>query len=835
MLLQHSIYYRIGLLSLSIALSLYCNRSALAYDPADTIQFNMDVLDVEDKKNINLDHFSRAGYIMPGKYNLALHINNDTLPEASIPFYVPETDPEGSVACLSPEITEKLGITESNLKKLTWLHNGECLDLTSLPGMSARGDLATSTLHITIPQAYMEYMAPNWDPPSRWDNGIPAILLDYSINGNTNRSYDGRNTYTLNGNGVAGMNLGAWRLRGDWQGRLNHATGSNNAVNNDFSWNRVYAYRALPTMGAKLTLGEDYLNSSMFDSFRYVGASVRTDLNMMPPNMRGYAPEVTGIAQTNATVIISQQGRVIFSEQVAPGPFRIQNLSDAVSGTLDVKVEEQNGTVQEFQVETANLPYLTRPGQIQYKLALGKPTDNNRGSDGKGFVTGEFSWGINNGWSLFGGSLNSQKYNALSLGIGRDLLVLGALSFDITQSIARLNNGERLNGGSYRLSYAKRFDSIDSQIQFAGYRFSDRDFMSMSDFLQANNSGYRYGSSKELYTVSFSKNFRDAGVSVYLNYNHQTYWNAADRNYYSLTASKYFDVGAIKNISVNLTASRNFSNSVKDDSFYLSTSFPLSNGANVGYSLSNNRYDTVNRATYHDRINDRTNYQLSAGSNSKGGTGSAFITHQGDIARVSGNASYLHNQYTAFGLSATGGVTLTANGGGLHRMNTLGGSRLLVDTNGVADIPVRGFGAPVTSNGFGKAIINDVNSYYRSKAYIDLNKLPDDVDAQNSVVQLTLTEGAVGYREFTVISGAKAMVSIRREDGSYPPFGSQITDDQGKSTGIVADAGSAYISGIKDNSVMKVSWGDGGSCQITFPANIASMTDSLLLPCISSK
>lgn len=79
------------------------------------------------------------------------------------------------------------------------------------------------------------------------------------------------------------------------------------------------------------------------------------------------------------------------------------------------------------------------------------------------------------------------------------------------------------------------------------------------------------------------------------------------------------------------------------------------------------------------------------------------------------------------------------------------------------------------------------------------------------------------------------MVSIRREDGSYPPFGSQITDDQGKSTGIVADAGSAYISGIKDNSVMKVSWGDGGSCQITFPANIASMTDSLLLPCISSK
>ncbi|WP_336194236.1 outer membrane usher protein [Providencia stuartii] len=824
--------FRLALLSLSIAFALGGHGEAFASVSTEAIQFNTDVLDVEDKKNINLDHFSRAGYVMPGTYSLALKVNDDALPEVKIPFYVPDNDPQGSVPCLSPEITAQLGLTADSLKKLTWWHDDQCLNLESLPGMQVRGDLSTSSLYVSIPQAYMEYTAPNWDPPSRWDEGIAAILLDYNINGNTYRPHNkGHNTYTLNGNGVAGVNLGAWRFRADWQGRLNHATGSTQAVNRDLQWNRFYAYRALPALGAKLILGEDYLNSNMFDSFRFIGASLRSDLNMLPPNLRGYAPEVTGIAQSNATVTISQQGRVIYTEQVAPGPFRIQNLSDAISGTLDVKIEEQDGTVQEYQLDTANLPYLTRPGQIQYKLAMGQPNDVDRHKEGDNFITGELSWGVNNGWSLFSGLIGSKNYQAISAGIGRDLLAFGALSFDVTQSFARLAGENTINGGSYRVSYAKRFDAIDSQIQFAGYRFSERDFMSMSDFLQAAKTGIRYGGSKELYTISLSKNFRDIGMSVYLNYNHQTYWDRPENNYYSLTLSKYFDVGAIKNVSVNLSANRSMYNGVTDDSVYLSTSFPLSNGANMGYSLNSSRYDTVNRVTYHDRINERTNYQLGVGSNRKGASGTAYLTHQGDTARVSANASYANNQYTAFGLSATGGLTLTAEGGGVHRMSVPGGTRLLVDTDGIANVPVKGFGAPVTTNVFGKAVVGDMNSYYRSKAQIDLNALPDDVDAQQSVVQVTLTEGAVGYREFAVVAGQKAMTVLRLPDGSYPPFGAQILNAKGQSTGIVGDSGSAYISGIEPNSLMTIQWGDDDGCQVAFPESIDINNPSLLLQC----
>ncbi|MGJ3356073.1 FimD/PapC N-terminal domain-containing protein, partial [Providencia sp. Je.9.19] len=83
---------------------------------------------------------------------------------------------------------------------LTWWHDGQCLNPESLPGMQIRGDLATSSLYVSIPQAYMEYTAPNWDPPSRWDDGISAILADYNINANANNSYrkGGNDSYQVN-------------------------------------------------------------------------------------------------------------------------------------------------------------------------------------------------------------------------------------------------------------------------------------------------------------------------------------------------------------------------------------------------------------------------------------------------------------------------------------------------------------------------------------------------------------------------------------------------------------------------------------------------------------
>ncbi|WP_176205238.1 fimbria/pilus outer membrane usher protein, partial [Salmonella enterica] len=104
----------------------------------------------------------------------------------------------------------------------------------------------------------------------------------------------------------------------------------------DFALSRLYLYRPLPAMQARLTLGENYISSSLFDSWRYTGGVVESDENMLPPQLRGYAPEIIGVAKTNARVTVTQQGRVIYDSTVPAGPFRIQSLNNATRGQLDV-------------------------------------------------------------------------------------------------------------------------------------------------------------------------------------------------------------------------------------------------------------------------------------------------------------------------------------------------------------------------------------------------------------------------------------------------------------------------------------------------------------------
>lgn len=800
------------------------------------IQFNTDVLDVKDRENIDLSHFARAGYIMPGKYHMMLRVNHHEFGELDVVFQVPSDDPQGSEPCITPEIAEQIGLKEGMKSQLTWLNNGACLNLASLPGARATGNLTDNALDISIPQAYIEYISDNWDPPSRWDEGIPGVVLDYNINArNSRRSDDGRSEQDVSGNGVVGMNIGPWRLRGDWQGNYNHVTGLQQPSQHRLRMSRYYMYRAIGALRAKLTLGENYLYSDIFDSFRFTGASLVSDDSMLPPNLRGYAPEVSGVAKTDAKVTVSQQGRVIYETQVPAGPFRIQELSSAVSGTLDVQIKEQDGSVRTFQVNTANIPYLTRPGLVRYKLALGKPTDYLRNSRGPGFASSEFSWGINNGWSLYGGAIAGGDYNALSAGIGRDLLALGALSVDVTQSRAHLPVQGSQTGESYRLSYSKRFEEISSQVTFAGYRFSERNYLSMSQYLELRYMGNHTGQGKELYTITFNKQFEDLGLSGYLNYSHQTYWDQPENNNYTLSVAKYFDFMRLKNVSLNLTAYRSVYNDTNDDGAYITLSVPWGNSGSISYDSQYYNSSSSHSVSLYNRIDRNSNYQLSAGVGSNGnGNVSGYYTHDGDLTSVTANAGYDSNQYSSIGMSLQGGMTATGKGVALHRISTLGGTRMMVDTGGVGGVPLVGNGGVSHSNLFGKAVISDLNSYYRSSVRVDLDKLGNDVDAPRSVVQSSLTEGAIGYRKMGIVAGKKAMAVIKLADGSTPPFGATIKNKDDYQTGIVNDDGSVWLTGINAGEVMNVTWGDKEQCHVDLPEVLPPLTSALLLPCVKT-
>lgn len=823
--------FALSKLSLMIAFAF----ATICSSTVHAVEFNTDVLDLKDKGNIDFSRFSQANYILPGQYHLSVHLNDQLLKEFDIRFQPQPGKPESSVPCLTAEIVNELGLKPEAFAKVSWWPSEtgvQCADLSALEGAEARGDLSTNALQINIPQAHLEYTDPNWVPPSRWDEGEPGLLLDYNLNTSASKPYQGQQTQDASLNGTVGANAGPWRLRGDYQGSYSHTDGGEASSQQNFDWSRIYLFRAIPRLQASLSLGENFLTSNLFDSWRYTGVSLNSDDRMLPPSLRGYAPEVTGIAKTNARVTVTQQGRVLYETTVPSGPFRIQDLSSAVSGKLDVKVEEQDGSVQTFQVDTATIPYLTRPGMLQYKLASGRPSTYDHHAEGPVFTTGEFSWGISNGWSLYGGSIAAGDYNALAMGVGRDLYTLGALSVDITQSFAEIPGAEKRQGKSWRLSYSKRFDEMNSEITFAGYRFSERNYMSMGEYLDARYREASAGHNKELYTVTASKGFDVLRLSTYFTYSHQTYWDRAPDDRFSLSASTYFDLGRLQNTSVTLSATRSQFMGQNDDVVYLSMSVPWGSST-VSYNTQYSNDRLENTASYSDRIDINNNYRLSAG-NSSGGSeasrsqASGYFTHRGDIAEVTANLGYSQNSYTSMGMSFTGGATMTPKGAALHAGGGNGSTRLMVDTDGVAGVPVDG--SRVHTNAFGIGVVTDMGSYYRNSTSLDLNTMPDDIEASQSVVESALTEGAIGYRKFAVVQGAKAMAVISLADGSNPPFGATVTNAQGRELAVVADGGMAWLTGLKENETLDVNWNGGVQCQVVTPARLAALSQ-LLLPC----
>lgn len=802
------------------------------------VEFNTDILDTADKQNIDLSRFSDAGYIMPGNYSLGLRVNDRSVKDIDVRFV--ERHPDGTEkavveACMNEEQLLMLGLKPEAAEKVTWWNNGECADFSALSGTVLRGDLSQSTLNVAIPQAWLEYQDASWLPPSRWEDGIPGLMLDYNVNTAVTRPNTGNQTQNASGTGILGANLGPWRLRGDWQANYSHTNGKDMSNQQNFDWSRIYVYRALRELKAKLGAGEDYLASDLFDSWRYTGVSLVSDDRMLPPRLRGYAPEVSGIARTNAKVIISQQGRVLYETTVASGPFRIQELSEAVNGHLDVRVEEQDGGIQTFQVDTATIPYLTRPGQVRYKMAMGRPSNYDHHMQGPVFGTGEFSWGISNAWSLYGGSVLSGDYNAFAVGIGRDLLALGALSADVTQSVARLPGDNNRRGKSWRLSYSKRFDEYNSEVTFAGYRFSEREYMSMGEYLDARYGNGVVGHDKELYTVTANKSFSDLRLSAYLSWSHQTYWDTRATDRYSISLSHYFDLGDWRNISASASATRSEYNGHRDDVAYLSLSVPFGNGS-ISYNgnWSNNRFSQT--AGWYQRLENGDSYRLQAGTHSGNGESlttqaNGYYSHYGEMADMTANASWSENDYVSMGLSLSGGMTATTRGAALHPGSSRGSTRLMVSTDGVKDVPV---GQHERTNTFGIAVVPDVPSYYRSSTALDVNKLPDDVDTVGSpIAEAALTEGAIGYRHFDVVKGSKAIALIRLANDSHPPFGATVQNSKKRELGIVSDGGMTWLTGISPDEELDVVWNGKAQCRVTIPMVIPQ--GQILLPCVTSE
>ncbi|MCV5933958.1 PapC/FimD family outer membrane usher protein, partial [Escherichia coli] len=126
--------------------------------------------------------------------------------EYDIYWYASENDASKTYACLTPELVAQFGLKEDVAKNLQWIHDCKCLKPGQLEGIDIKADLSQSALVISLPQAYLEYTDINWDPPSRWDDGISGLIADYSITAQTRHEENGGDdSNEISGNGTVGV------------------------------------------------------------------------------------------------------------------------------------------------------------------------------------------------------------------------------------------------------------------------------------------------------------------------------------------------------------------------------------------------------------------------------------------------------------------------------------------------------------------------------------------------------------------------------------------------------------------------------------------------------
>jgi outer membrane usher protein FimD/PapC len=345
-----------------------------AVSPA--VEFNTDALDADDRQNVDLSQFEKKDYISPGRYLVQITLNKNTLPgDWNVEWRATGTE-NGTQLCLTSDQLLQWGFNDAFVHQLNNRGQTQCLDIIDKPEFSAKLDKSTMRLTLTVPQSWMKYHAKNWTPPEYWDEGVNGALLDYNLYASQYSPHDGDNTQSFSAYGTAGVNVGAWRLRSDYQYNQNFISG--NSTDTESRLARTYLFRPLPSLASKFTLGQYDLSSDIFDTFHFTGTTLESDESMLPPDLQGYAPQITGIAQTNAKVTVSQNGRVLYQTTVTPGPFTISDMVDTLQGQMDVTIEEEDGRTSTFQVGSASVPFLTRQGQLRYKTSAGKPTSSTR-------------------------------------------------------------------------------------------------------------------------------------------------------------------------------------------------------------------------------------------------------------------------------------------------------------------------------------------------------------------------------------------------------------------------------------------------------------------------
>lgn len=802
-----------------ISLILYLGYTASLYAEGsnlDNLYFEPDFLELPNKSSIDLSQFENNEQL-PGKYYVDIYVNTNLIGTENIKFE--KIDNGKLMPCLSISDLTKFGIKTSEYKELETKGNN-CVNLSAIPNAKSEFQFNSQRLYLSIPQIAMNKDPRGFVDLNNIDNGITALLLNYSYSGSKNydRKSNGSNTTSNYINLRPGVNIGPWRLR-------NYTTWSN-SDDKSSKWDTVYTYlsRSINQLKSQLILGDGVSPSSVFDSVPFRGIQLGTDDDMYPESVRGYAPVVRGIARSNAQITIRQNGYTIYQTEVAAGPFEINDLyPTGSSGDLYVTIKESNGSEQHQIIPFASLPVLQREGYVSYSITGGEYRAYDKEIEKQKFGQLTLIYGLPYGATAYGGSQLSNNYQAYSIGIGQNLGALGAISIDVTQANSKLNNGDTSRGQSYRFRYNKNLNTIGTNIALAGYRYSTDGYYSLAEVFDE----YRNGISapeierrRNRAEITINQNLGEQYGSLSIGYVRENYWNS-DRKTQSATMG-YNNSWQGISYGLNYTYNKNTNNysyrsssyakSNDDHQLALSVSVPFSVFDDTFYYNFNTNSSSQSPSTGSvglsaSQLNNRLNWSLQQAftNQDQGSSGNLNASYKGKYGEMTGGSGYSKDNYNLYyGVNGS----LVAHSGGVVLGQQLGETSAIVDIPEAADVAVLNQ-AGVETNSYGYALVPYITPYRKNTIDIDTSALPENTEMALTSQTVSPSRGALVKANFSANVGYRALIALTLENGEFIPFGSQVIfKDNPQLNNIVGNDGEVYLSGLSEKGQFIVKYND---------------------------
>lgn len=827
-----------------MAMSLFASSGAFSVGVSSAsqvaaVEFNDLFLQHPGLPHVDVSRYDKGNPVSPGTYRADLYVNQTWLGRIDITLKQIGSDVNDVQPCFDTALLERMGV---DLSKLSPQANTALAKVTNASGKTASNagncaplpelvDSATASfdkgelrLDVSIPQAAMSRHARGYVDPRYWDEGVPAALLQYNANVYHADSRGPSSTQGYVGL-TAGANFGPWRFR--------HIGNLTDDVHNGVHYQSVQTslQRSIAPLKSQLIFGDAFTDGTMLDSVGFRGVQLATDDRMYPESQRGYAPTIRGIANSNALVQVRQNGNIIYSANVAAGPFEIDDLyPTGYGGNLQVTVTEADGSTHVSSVPYAAAVNALRPGITRYSMTAGQYRDPLVHSTPLLFE-GTVQHGFTNLITGYGGVVAADGYFAGVIGAALNTQ-FGAFGLDVTQSSTNLKTQPNRSGQSVRLAYSELLAPTNTNITVAAYRYSSSGYLGLRDAMVLRDQGTRNtsdlpssGIQRGQLQITINQSLPEGYGSFYLSGSTQDYWNRPGRD----TQYQAGYNNSFKRINYGVAVSRQFDLTQRqwDNRVMLTVGIPLGFGSHAPYSSTSLQRDSGGAMLAQQSVtgalgvDNSLTYGVNVGHNSGGNTDATTsvggnATYRSPLATFTGNASTATG-YTQYGAGISGGIV--AYGGGVAFSPSMGETIAIIEAKDAN-------GARVTNSSglrvdpWGHAVVSDLMPFSTNEVEIDPKGLPISVELKSTSQHVAPTAGAVVRLKFDTEGGGHAvLVRAKTADGQSLPFGAQVTDASGQDAGTVAQAGRIVIRGLRsETGAFNVKWGDAGNqqCKLSF-------------------